>query len=433
MESNDDPRLPQAVPQAVDVAVVGAGLAGLVAARVAAASGCSVAVLEVGSVGGRARSHDKSGFRFNLGPRALYLSGPGQAVLDRLKIDRSGGAPFLSQAALLVDNELLTAPTSARSFFASPALTASGKAQFALFMGKVATRKPATVRHLSTDEWLVSQKLKPDVDRVVRGVIRLGTYCTDLDVLSADAAVASMHASSRGVRYADHGWQHLVDQLAADISIVHAKVVGVCGDDDAAEITLVSGQVVRARTVVVAVNSPDAAESLLDARLPDRGPSCTAQCLTLGLTAEATTPVVVGLTEPLYLSMHCPPASLLVDGRTTGSVVHLMRYVSQHDAGRAQSHTEVKAELMKLADRCGAPAANVVESEYLHSMTVVSALPTVATGGLAGRISMTASGVPSVLLAGDFVGPVGYLAEGSIVSGEAAGLAALQRVHPANV
>ncbi len=425
MENIDGPR----VPQSVDVAVVGAGLAGLVAARVAAASGCSVAVFEAGSVGGRARSHDKSGFRFNLGPRALYLSGPGQAVLDRFKIERSGGAPFLSEAALLVDDELVTAPTSARSFFASPALTAAGKAQFGLFMGKIAARKPATVRHLSTDEWLMSQKLKADVDRVVRGVIRLGTYCTDLDVLSADAAVASMQASSRGVRYANHGWQHLVDQLAADITIVRSKVVGVRGDDAAAEVSLASGEVVRARTVVVAVNSPDGAESILDATLPARGPACKAQCLTLGLTVRPTTPVVVGLTEPLYLSMHCPPASLLVDGRSDGAVVHVMRYVSLKEGTDIQGVAETKAELLQLADRCGAPAANVVESEYLHSMTVVSALPTVATGGLAGRISMTDSGVPSVLLAGDFVGPSGYLAEGSIVSGEAAGLAALDRVR----
>lgn len=43
---------------------------------------------------------------------------------------------------------------------------------------------------------------------------------------------------------------------------------------------------------------------------------------------------------------------------------------------------------------------------------------------------MTASGLPRVFLAGDWVGPDGVLADAALASGHAAGLAALRAASP---
>jgi hypothetical protein len=57
-------------------------------------------------------------------------------------------------------------------------------------------------------------------------------------------------------------------------------------------------------------------------------------------------------------------------------------------------------------------------------MTVVGATPTPATGGLAGRPGVDSTGVSGVFVAGDWVGPRGWLSDCTMASGEAAGIAA---------
>ncbi len=432
MDSNPVPSTDAlTVPSFVDVAVVGAGLAGLTAARVAAASGCSVAVFDGGAVGGRARSHDRGGFRFNLGPRALYLAGPGKGVLDRLHISRTGGPPWLAKATLLLNGELVSAPTSPRSFFSSPSLSAAGKLQLGTFMGKLGRIAPAKYATTTTDDWLEAQHLRQDVLLVLRGLIRLGTYCNDLDLLSADAAIASLQAAAKGVLYLDGGWQSLVDQLADGIDIHRSHVASVRGEGSQAAVTLADGAIVRAHTVVVAVSSPEAAQTLLATTLPPHGPPSKARCLNLGTARPAETPVVVGATEPLYLSMHSPPAHLLTGDRSSGAVVHVLRYLNCAEAASPADPAAVKAELFALAAKCGLSGDAIVESEYLHSMTVTSSMTTASTGGMAGRISATASGHPSILLAGDYVGPTGLLADCSLVSAEVAALSAIRRTQAA--
>jgi pyruvate/2-oxoglutarate dehydrogenase complex dihydrolipoamide dehydrogenase (E3) component len=60
-------------------------------------------------------------------------------------------------------------------------------------------------------------------------------------------------------------------------------------------------------------------------------------------------------------------------------------------------------------------------------MTVVGATPSPATGGLAGRPGIDSTGRAGVYVAGDWVGPRGWLADGALASGEAAGSAAARQ------
>ncbi len=78
--SDSIPRTPSG-GDTVDVAVVGGGLAGLVAAATAARQGRRVVLLDARVVGGRARSTDRRGFRFNQGAHALYDAGEARPIL----------------------------------------------------------------------------------------------------------------------------------------------------------------------------------------------------------------------------------------------------------------------------------------------------------------------------------------------------------------
>ncbi|MGB8858489.1 MAG: FAD-dependent oxidoreductase, partial [Ilumatobacteraceae bacterium] len=86
-----------------DVAVVGAGLAGLTAARCVLASGRSVTVLDPQPAGGRGRTDDRGGFLFNSGPHALYLGGQAVSVLAGLGIRPQGGPPGSDGRGLIGD------------------------------------------------------------------------------------------------------------------------------------------------------------------------------------------------------------------------------------------------------------------------------------------------------------------------------------------
>ena len=54
--------------------------------------------------------------------------------------------------------------------------------------------------------------------------------------------------------------------------------------------------------------------------------------------------------------------------------------------------------------------------------------PTAAGGGLRGRPTTDALGIAGVHIAGDWVGPIGLLADAAAASGEAAAIAAAARV-----
>jgi hypothetical protein len=68
---------------------------------------------------------------------------------------------------------------------------------------------------------------------------------------------------------------------------------------------------------------------------------------------------------------------------------------------------------------------DIVVRRSLARMTVASTTPNPAAGGLRGRPSITATGLPLAFLAGDWVGPHGLLTDAVLASGHAAGRAAL--------
>jgi hypothetical protein len=69
----------------------------------------------------------------------------------------------------------------------------------------------------------------------------------------------------------------------------------------------------------------------------------------------------------------------------------------------------------------------LAQRRYLPRMQAASALPAAAQGGLAGRPGPRVAGLPNVLLAGDWVGPQGWLVDASLGSAREAARSILGR------
>src|SRR4051794_13925414 len=89
-----------------DIAVVGGGIAGLVAALTAAEGGAQVALIDSHVLGGRAQTTERNGYRHNIGPHALYLAGHLRPFLTARGLEPTGGVPATKGVRVLRDGEL---------------------------------------------------------------------------------------------------------------------------------------------------------------------------------------------------------------------------------------------------------------------------------------------------------------------------------------
>ena len=99
----------------------------------------------------------------------------------------------------------------------------------------------------------------------------------------------------------------------------------------------------------------------------------------------------------------------------------------------ARRADEDRPRLEQLVAEAGVEPGDVITRRFLAHLPVTGTIPRAATGGMAGRPAVGDTGVPGVTMAGDWVGPVGLLADASLASGRSAGLlAAGRRPDPAH-
>jgi phytoene dehydrogenase-like protein len=384
------------------VVVIGAGLAGLTAAATAARAGKAVVVVEAQTGGGRARTDERSGYRFNQGPHALYRRGQAWQILDDLGVTHRGHLPPLRGARGARDGKLVgLLGASVGSLVARLLMTSPTK-----WAGR------------SAEEWVESLGGSREESDLTRMFIRVSTYVADLEGLPADLAISQLKMGlSGGVSYLDGGWATLVEGLrsaavkAGATIRAHHAACGINAVSGGWEVALAGGETLPASAVVVAAGGPAVARKVLpvDPGWPELGPPVTAACLDLGLQGYRP-PLVFGLDQPLYLSRHCPPGDLAPRG---GSVVHVMRYGARHPGLD-------RAELRSYARLGGISDDQIVEERFLASMIVTHVLPS-PKDGLAGRPGVAVAGAPGIYLAGDWVGPSGWLADAAMASGRRAG------------
>jgi phytoene dehydrogenase-like protein len=404
-----------------DVIVVGGGLAGLAAGATAAHAGAAVVVLEAHEPGGRARTSERDGFVLNLGVHAQFLGGAGATVLQSLGIGLTGAAPPMDRYRMLAGGEAHVLPIGPESLQRTTFLGDADKRQLEALVGRLGELDPAGLGGESVGGWLARQDLRPRAERVVRALFRLSTYAADLDELAADAGIAQQQIAARsGVRYLDGGWAQMIDALRAETPVRSgAGVRTVFGDPRGAVVETHDGEL-RAGAVVVAAGTPAAARRVLpgDPGWGDLGEPVTAACLDVGVRRVPSPGYLVGVDEPIYGTTQSPPARQAPDG---SAVVAAIRY-------GARSAREDRPALEEHLRLVGVHDDDVVVERFLARMVVSGAMPRAASGGLRGRPSITATGMPRVFLAGDWVGPRGLLSDAALASGHAAARAAL-RVH----
>ena len=298
-------------------------------------------------------------------------------------------------------------------------------------MGRMILGKAHTHREISFSQWLDVHTSAIEVRQVLEMMTRLSTYAADLDQLSAEAAIEQWRMGAKGVLYLDDGWSQLVRALT---EVAICEGVQICGGTSAQSVDqqldgrwlvqLRTGEL-SAATVIAAGLGPSSVEALLGGVSPavqtwaaDAVPIMAA-CLDVCLQRipEPEQRFGLGVDRPWYVSFHTPYARLAPEG--TGEVVHVAKYVPSVELGRTPAQD--RAELEGVLDRMQPGWRDVlVNARYLHRMTVSHATPAPGTS-TTGRPTVDGAGIAGLLVAGDWVGAHGMLADAALSSGAEAG------------
>lgn len=423
--------------QTSDVVVVGGGLAGLAAATFLGRAGHSVTLFEKAhDVGGRARTQEKHGFQFNLGPHALYRHGAGLRVLGELGVPFSGRIPPLAGLAVQ-DGQPYALPADPRSMLTTRLLPLAAKLELAKLLVTLPRVDTGPIQNVTVQEWLTQNVRHAETQAVMRMFLRVFTYADAWTTQSAGSAIAQAKRAIQGnVLYLDGGWQTLVEGLrraaeGAGVAIIkHANVATVERDGAACGARLADGSLHSAKAVILATSPAEAAALVQDETLSrpwtEGAVPVTAACLDLGLSYLPKPDHVLGfgVDRPVYLSVHSKTARLAPDG---SALIHLAKY----GAGEARAD---EAELEAFADLLQPGWRNyLVERRFLPRMVVANRLDTAAQGGLAGRPNTAVPDVPGLFLAGDWVGHEGLLADAALASAKRAALDCAARLATSHV
>ncbi|MCB1001511.1 MAG: FAD-dependent oxidoreductase [Acidimicrobiales bacterium] len=404
-----------------DLIVVGAGVAGLAAAMTAAATGRRTLVVDAHGVGGRGRTADHHGWSLNVGPHALYRRAALEQLLDRHGIVCAGGMPATDDAWLVRDGAAHPQRLSPGAIARTSLLGRRDRLRLLALLARVQRLDPERHVGRSLADWL--REVPVPVRQFVEMFARVGTYTHAPEVLDAGAALRQVQlAVGPGVRYLDGGWATMLDAMASRVRSlggeirtgVEVSAVRSLAGGPGVEVHLAGGTVVLATGAVIATGGPDTASRLTGrpvVGVERLTPPVTASALDLCLT-RAVPRVAFALDEPLYLSAHAPAARLAPAG---GGLVSVLRY---HAPGADPAPADIaRGELRAFATTAGIVGRDVAHERYLHRVVVAHGAPTAAGGGLPGRPQVDCLGLPDVVVAGDWVGPTGLLADASAASG----------------
>ncbi|HEY4312611.1 MAG TPA: FAD-dependent oxidoreductase [Pirellulales bacterium] len=434
---------PHSAPQETDVIVVGAGLAGLMAAAVVARAGRSVQIVEqAGHAGGRAATNQIKNVQFNLGAHALYAGGHACRLLREMQIPFAGHFPSQGRPLLLQRDTSYRLPTNLLALFSSQLLTFSEKRRMTRFFVTIKNVDARQLDGTTTRAWIEQAFGRGNLASFIASLVRVATYVDDVDRLSAGAAIDQLRLALTGnVLYLDGGWQTIVAGLR-QTAIENGATLRTSSRADSTDTTpdgllvrLSGGETIRGRTVILAVE-PDAACRLLDrsadsflVRWMAQRVAVSAACLDVALDRlpRPRDRFALGLDRPMYYSVHSAAARLGPDGV---HVLHLMKYL-RHD--RDEAPEAVGAELESFLDQLQPGwRSHVVARRLLPRMIVSHAIPLASDGGLAGRPSVNSAEIRNVFLAGDWVGTEGMLADASAASAVSAAQQALESLRSHN-
>lgn len=408
------------------VVVVGGGMTGLTVACYLARAGVDVTVFEKApELGGRASTQNLDGFRFNRGGHALYTGGAASRVLEELGISYAYGVP--KDTFVLQEGQLSPFPANLIGLLRTNLLDAGDKLALFRLFAALGTAKARALAKTSVQEWLDLKVRRPRLRRLMTAVARTSVYTTALDLVSAELFVEKLQRSLKHpVHYIDGGWQVLVDELRVAAERAGARIVsnahveGVeLGEGRARGVHLRDGSLVRAGNVVLATGARDAARLVDEGEHPalrrivdDLVPARIA-CLDVALRHLPVTehPVVLDLDRPRFTSAQSVYTRVAPEGAA------LVIAFKQLDPRHPGDPREDERDLEDLLDATQPGWRDVlVKRQYLPRIEAAGALPTARDGGSAARLGSQVPGIANLYLAGDWVGPEGFLVDASMAS-----------------
>ncbi len=426
-----------------NVIIVGGGIAGLAASIYLARGGRTVTLFEKRRyLGGRAVTHLRHGYRFNLGPHAFYRGGAGSQVLRELGIPVRGGVPNGNGIALY-GQQRHKFPGNLWSLLTTGFLSPAEKLDAGRLLLRIRRlKKPQKFGAISAREWLDRTVDRIRVRELIEALLRLSTYCNEPEKLNAGAALNQLRLAMRGVIYVDEGWQKIVDALhtsavTAGVNFVtSSRVVGVAHDGAVQAIEIGGldfdqqsetksyvnvlppragngsrGTRLAAETVLLAVEPSTAGDLMGEVSWPEMTPA-TLSTLDIALSKlpQPKKVFALGIDRPLYFSVHSRWAQLTPKG---GALVHVSRY-----GGGDEAELEALMDEMQPGWR-----DFVVHCRFLPSMVVSNAVMPPAPATRPSPITA----IRGLYLAGDWVGDTGLLSDAALASAREAAKAILDR------
>ncbi len=318
-----------------------------------------------------------------------------------------------------------TLPVGGCSLLTTDLIGASAKRELARLLTSMRTVNVDEIQDVSIGAWLRTRSREPDVIQLVLAMVRQATYCDDPDRLSASAAIDQLGLSMRGaVLCLHHGWASLVASLrsaatAGGVTIVsRSRVAGVTiANGRAAGVMLADGASLTADAVIVATGPGSARQLLHDASAFAAPPPTTTAIriasldLTLRTLPRERTVFALGIDEPWCFSADSTIARV---APPRGAVVHLAKCLPAGTQGAAADEHQLERAMDLLQ-----PGWRdvVVYRRFVPSAPVSHAIVTYEAGGFPGRTRGRVPGLDNVFLAGDWIGPIGQLADAAVASG----------------
>jgi phytoene dehydrogenase-like protein len=403
------------------IVIIGGGIAGLTAAALLGRQGVPAVVLEKsGATGGRAVTHDRRGFLFNLGPHALYRAGILSETLRTLGVEVSGHLPPTSGGFALRDGHRHTLPVGLTTLLTTGLLTLGGKLEMARVQQRLLRVDTDAIQSETFASWLDAHVTDAGVRGVIEMLVRVTSFTNDPARQSAGAAIAQLQLALRAtVLYLDGGWQTIVDGLreaaiAAGARVMsNARVAALEGSASGhvTTVRLADGSSIDAAGIIIAAG-PAEVDTLAGTTLQSSLVPVRVATLEVGLrrTPNAAAKVAFGIDTPLYFSIHSAVARL---APSEGALIHATKYLAPGE----QADGAVEQELETLMDMMQPGWRTVVEvKQFVPSLTVTHAELVAAHGGMRGRPPAALPMFDNVCIAGDWVGPRGQLSDGAAAS-----------------
>jgi phytoene dehydrogenase-like protein len=420
-----------------NVVIVGGGMAGLAASIYLARGGRIVTLFEKRPyLGGRAVTHLRHGYRFNLGPHAFYRGGEGSKVLAELGIPVRGGVPKQTGMALY-GTERHKLPAGIWSLWTTGLLNSADKWEASRLLMLIRRLKnPAQFAAMSARQWLDANITRSRVRETIEALLRLATYCNSMEMINAGAALNQLRLAMRGVIYVDEGWQKIVDALhssavAAGVNFVtSSRVVRVKHDGGVQAIEIggleferqsetlsylrpmpgeTHGTPLASDSILLAVDPSTARELIGEVSWPPMTPVIASTLdVALSRLPQPKKTFALGIDRPLYFSVHSRWAQLTPKG---GALIHVTRYGGGDQAELEALLDEMQPEWRDL----------VVHCRFLPSMTVSNAVMPPAPAVRPAAVTP----IRGLYLAGDWVGDKGLLSDAALASARDAAKAML--------